>query len=251
MTAIIIESNVVVSTCFTFDILYETTVSLKLNEKTEFAKSWEIEDYNIDEYEIERKYIFRLDDEFLLKHPRVKKVHKMVPFYTSTGWVGVEMDVYEHIHNDVARIKHHELKNIKLIEERNSDIKISFGNSFRIFDLCEQYFNDHQNTGKVFRDIFFVGESQRSNNAKNILDLKNHSDVYIFKFGKYKGMPMKKVCSQHGEKTVIGYIRWCLKNIKLFENDIKYFDLIDKTNKILISENKNHKALDILTCDDF
>ena len=120
MTAIIIESNVVVSTCFTFDILYETTVSLELNEKTEFAKSWEIEDYNIDEYiiskyEIEHKYIFRLDDEFLLKHRRVKKVHKMVPVDTPTGWDGIEADVYEYIHNDVSSIKHHELENIKLI----------------------------------------------------------------------------------------------------------------------------------------
>ena len=147
MTAIIIESNVVVSTYFTFDILYETTVSFELNEKKEFAKSWEIEDYNIDEYiiskyEIERKYIFRLDDEFLLKHRRVKKVRKMVPIVTPTGWEAIEKDVYEHIHNDVAR-KHHESYNIKLNEERNSGIKISFGNSFGIFDLCEQYFNDH------------------------------------------------------------------------------------------------------------
>ena len=103
----------------------------------------------------------------------------------------------------------------------------------------------------MFRELFSVVESQRSNNAKNILDLKNHSDVYIFKFGKYKGMPMKKVCSQHGEKTVIGYIRWCLKNIKLFENDIKYFNLIDATNKILISKDNKHKSLDYFTCDAF
>ena len=96
----------------------------------------------------------------------------MVPVDTPTGFEGVEADVYEHIHNDVNRIKHYELENIKLIEERNSDIKISFGNSFRIFELCEQYFNDHQNTEEVFRDIFSVGESQRSNSAKNISDLK-------------------------------------------------------------------------------
>ena len=50
----------------------------------------------------------------------------MVPVDTPTGWEGVEADVYEHIHNDVNRIKQHELENIKLIEERNSDIKISF-----------------------------------------------------------------------------------------------------------------------------
>ena len=103
----------------------------------------------------------------------------MVPVDTPTGWNGTEAGVYEHIHKDVDRIKHYELENIKLIEERNSDIKISFGNSFIIFDLCEQYFNDHQNTEVMFCDIFSVVESQRSNNAKNILDLKNHSDVYI------------------------------------------------------------------------
>lgn len=107
MTAVLAESSTMVSTWVTFDIIYETTVSLELNKKTDLSKNWKLEEYKIDDYLISKygtdyKYQFRLDDQMLLKHKCVTKSCKMTHVCTSERskgrekWEGREEEVYEH-----------------------------------------------------------------------------------------------------------------------------------------------------------